>query len=351
VSPKQIFALAAAILAVGAAVASIAFNVMQQEKRTQGPRREVTKQIQKAQPEKSQAETVEEEEEQIEEELLPLLNPYYIGTISILQTITTNYRGQIIYYSFTDLAYDSEELLVYDDKTKKCYIMGRRLTYKSSHNMEKFHTGVGITMAGDGESYGETAEKYGRNWEISSSGYLTSEGIADYSSFPVRADVEKGIIYTLIPTKEHMWVDVRMVDEISTSPPIAFAQETIYNEQVERIPVIAQIYISEIIIPDTMNLGINMSVEGTFVFNIRQATLDEARQFGTELTEEIAIRQERGELAPDLEVNIPNQKEEPSREIPLLPSLPPDFDRVIPPLPSLPDGMLPELMPKIPPGN
>lgn len=332
-SPRQIFALVATILAVGAAVASITFNAMQQEKRIHGTKREVTKQLEKVQPEPSQTETVKGEEEQIEEEASSLLNPFYIGTVSILQTITTNHKGQIIHYSFKDLAYDSEELLVYDDKTKKCYIMGRRLTYKSVIKVENFHTGVGMKLVGDGESYGETAEKYGRGGRISSSGYLTPEDLADYSAFPVRADVGKGIIYTLIPTKEPIWVDMRVGSEVSTEPPIAFAQETVYNEQVTLIPVITEIYISEIIVPDSMNLVIGTSVEGVFVFKFRQATLDEVRQFGNELTEEIAIRQERGELAPDIGEYSPNPNEEPPGEIPPLPSLPPDFDGFIPPLP------------------
>ena len=178
--------------------------------------------------------------------------------------------------------------------------MGRRLAYKSILNVENFHTGVGIKLVADGESYGETAEKYGRGGSISDSGYLTSEGVADYSAFPVRADVEKGIIYTIIPTNESSWVEVRIGDEISTKPPAAIAQETVYNELVKLIPDITEIDISEVIVPDTMILGINISAEGIFVFKFRQATLDEVRQFGTELTEEIVIRQERGELAPDL---------------------------------------------------
>jgi len=98
-SPKQIFALAATILAVGAAVASITFNVMQQEKRIHGTRREVTKQLEKIQPETSQTETVEKEEEQIKE-ASSMLNPFYIGTVSVLQTITTDHKGQIIHHSF-----------------------------------------------------------------------------------------------------------------------------------------------------------------------------------------------------------------------------------------------------------
>ncbi|MGI6752531.1 MAG: hypothetical protein ACOX4U_08015 [Anaerovoracaceae bacterium] len=77
---------------------------------------------------------------------------YYIGTISILETQKTDMRGQMIHSSIDDIAFDSEELLIYDVKTQKCYIIGRRLTFKSNLLVTEIHPYFG-TMTQSGKRY------------------------------------------------------------------------------------------------------------------------------------------------------------------------------------------------------
>jgi len=305
VSPKQILALAAVSIAVVSAIAAATLYTIRQERRAPVIRSEAQKNSEKPQTETKQTETeseVDEKKEIIEAEVEKPAdyNPFYLGKVSILETITQDMHGQIIHHASYDIAYDSEELLVYDDETKKLYILGRRLTYQSKIYVENHHTGIGETLSGDGEAYGETVEKYGRGGKISSSGYVNSEGVADYSILPVRADVENGIIYTIIPTKEMNWVEERIIDDISTGNPLAIAQETVYNVFILSIPGLSEIDVSEDIVTDVFSVVPGTSVEGVFVFKFRHATYDEVKQFGTELTEEIKIRQEKGELPPDL---------------------------------------------------
>jgi hypothetical protein len=240
-----------------------------------------------------------EKEQVVEEEPVSEISPYYLGTVSILETQMTTMCGQVKHSSIEDIVFDSEELLVYDDKTQKCYIMGRRLTFKSSLLVTNTHPYLG-TLTEKGQSYGETAEKYGRGGNISEFGYFTASGIADYSAFPVRIDVAEGLIYTLIPTQEANWVEKQIGDEVFLDPPTALVQEAIASDLVEIIPEISEIDISEVIIPDILSLLPGMSVDGTFIFKFRRATMEEVRQFGTELSNEIAIRQQNGEIAPDL---------------------------------------------------
>jgi len=240
-----------------------------------------------------------EKKQVVEEEPVSEVSPFYLGTVSILETQMTTMSGQVKHSSIEDIVFDSEELLVYDDKTEKCYIMGRRLTYKGSLLVTNTHPHLG-TLTQEGKSYGETAEKYGRGGSISESGYFTASGIADYSAFPVRIDVAEGLIYTLIPTQEANWVEKQIGDEVFLDPPTALVQEAIESDLAEIIPEISEIDISEAIIPDTLSLLPGMSAEGTFIFKFRRATMEEVSQFGTELSNEITIRQQSGEIAPDL---------------------------------------------------
>jgi len=285
---KQLAALGAILIAAVIIAAVIAVNSMQ------------TKKVAQEVPPKGQTQEEQAASTISAEQTVPAdYNPYYIGTVSILETQMISMSGQVSHGSIEDIAFDSEELLVYDDKTQKCYIMGRRLTFKSSLLVTNIHPYFG-EITENGQGYGEMAEKYGRGGSINESGYLTAEGVADYSAFPVRINAAEGLIYTLVPTKEANWVEKQIGDELFLDPPTALVQETIASDFVKIIPEISEIDISETIIPDNLSLFPGMSVEGTFIFKFRQATTEEVRQFGAELSNEIAIRQQNGEIAPDL---------------------------------------------------
>ncbi len=286
----------------------------------------------------------EQEQTAVEETPASEVSPYYLGTVTIMESQTSYNAVGGTMQTASDVTYVSEELLVFDEKTQKLYIMGRFLTFEGTMEAAGNLRGM-LASSVSGSYYGESAEKYGRGGVLDKTGYMI-DGKKDYLNidFPIRANVESNTIYTNPPTEETDWVTTQIGNEIYFGPPLVVPPVSFADIRIFTIPEAEDIDISYTYEDTPLpNGGMMLTIDGVINLSFRRVNIDEAAQFGKELTQEISIiRLEREEERQrELEENADDEYGDAGGRqefIPPLPELPGNAGEYFPYIPPVPTG-------------
>lgn len=235
-------------------------------------------------------------------ELIDASNPlipdtFYKSTITILEKDVFEAKAQVSSTGEVESTFTSEEILFYDNKTEKCYILGRRLTFEGMGTVTVTHAGGAFSGSQDFDSSGAITELYG---EL----ITKKDKLFDYSNLPVRAEVKANKIFTLVPTKRQDWVITKIGVDTSLGPPMIFSPDALTHVDIGLIPGKSDISISRTYgatdsVLDDLTGGL-VTPSGIFNCDFKKITETEAMEDIAQFSEEIIDNQNKEEFIPDL---------------------------------------------------
>ncbi len=186
---------------------------------------------------------------------------YYKGTVTITEEDTFEKNAQVSSKGRIKSTLTSEEILFYDNKTEKCYIMARKLSFEAKGSVSLKHEGGVFAGDQDVDSLGDIIELY--DDLIKNNG-----GSLDYSNLPLRADIKEGSIFTIVPTKKQDWVATVTGKDVSMGPPMIFPPDSLENYEIGLIPgspniLIERSYHASESVLDELS-GMTVNPKGTF---------------------------------------------------------------------------------------
>lgn len=226
-----------------------------------------------------------------------ITDAFYKISITVLEKDTFEASAQVSSTGVTESTYVSEELLFYDNRTEKCYILGRRVSYTALGAVTVTHTGGAFGGTMDYDAKGETCELYGDQ-------IAEKENYLDYTALPVRADVKESTIFILVPTKDQEWVTTSIGGDVSAGPPMLFPPESLVYIDIGLIPGRSEInmertYSSSDSVLDDLT-GRLVKPSGTFICELVKIPEAEAMQAIAVFSSEIAEKESKDEFIPDL---------------------------------------------------
>ncbi|SKA94958.1 hypothetical protein SAMN05443428_1173 [Caloramator quimbayensis] len=156
-------------------------------------------------------------------------NTYYKTIVSIFETNQFEANAQVSSSGIIDSFLISNDILIYDNKTEKCYILARSLTYKGKGAVNVKHLGGSFDQVKNYDATGELIELYGDL-------ITEKDNVPQYDKLPVRLNVKESLIFTLPPTKSQDWVSNIIGRDVSDGPPLVFPPESLANAQIALIP-------------------------------------------------------------------------------------------------------------------
>ncbi len=237
----------------------------------------------------------------------PLISDaFYKGTVTIMEKDIFEAQAQVSSSGLVESALISEEIIFYDNRTEKCYILGRRLSFTGNGSVRVTHSGGAFSKTADLSSNGDITELYGD--------LIKDHGkYFDYSKLPLRIDVKSSKIFTVAPTNRQDWVITVVGDEVSSGPPAITPPEELVLVDLGLIPGNKRIDISKTFSNTDSYLdevsGQLVKPSGTFVCEYKQIAEWEYMKLIAEYSAEIKRLEEeyQSEFIPDLPP-LPDEK-------------------------------------------
>lgn len=260
------------------------------------------------------------------------IDAYYRAIVSIFETSEFEANAQVSSKGIVDSSFTSHEILFYDSKTDKCYILGRSLTYNSTGKVTVRHSGGAFLGTKDYEATGELIELYGNL-------ITEKDKIPQYNNLPIRIDSKESIVFTMPPTKSQNWVITLIGTDISYGPPLVFPPESLYYFELALIPGsknidISRTYSSSDTVLDEIT-GNLVKPHGKFHIELKKLSdieaMDEIAQFNTKLLE-INKKELSSDFIPDPDSQLTENKDISADNVHGLP-LPKDYPQDVFPIP------------------
>lgn len=187
----------------------------------------------------------------------------------------------------------SEDIIAYDERTDKCYLVARRISLLGDSFKEfdipNVFTGTAAVKVG-----GILTEYYG-------SGVLQIYGVEDalkgktgyylnFSANPVRFDCSAEIIYTNPPVKKTSWIQVIGSESVDLVATAVFTPEELPSSEVVLMPGLTHLLGEKTYGSNQTAIyeytGGKFSPQGKFMFDYKKMSYDEIKDFLDELKTE-----------------------------------------------------------------
>lgn len=225
---------------------------------------------------------------------------YYKGTVVIKENTVFEANTQVSSFGQLESTLSSEEVLFYENKTQKLYILARKLTFEGHGTVTVKHEGGVFTGSQNIDSLGDMMESYDHLVK-------STDSSPDHSGLPVRADVKESTIFTVVPTIKQDWVAKVVGKDVSLGPPEIFLSDSLIDGQIELIPGIPSIIIprsyhaSESFIDEAT--GMLVKPQGTFNCNFTKVSQPEALNIIEDWKKEKDQKEKDSLFNPDFQEN------------------------------------------------
>lgn len=172
---------------------------------------------------------------------------FYKGKATVYENQSWKSKGTDGSSGIGDATLTSEEVLVYDQATDKCYIVGRCLNYNSGHTITVNDMHGKYLNTGNVSAKGELIEYYGngilqKSEKDNTEASINPQYTFNFNSNPIRMDNQKKLVFTIPPTKKSDWVIyVSTAETTRTGGPRVLPPEEINNDILNLVPEVSNI--------------------------------------------------------------------------------------------------------------